>query len=77
MCKCCESIKFWKNSNKKIESETSLDKYIKEQLDMSGGGSWERDLLGIYNITYCAREKKIKIMWINIKLFFLWLKGER
>ena len=35
-----------------------LDKYIKEQLDMSGGGSWERDLLGRYNITYCAREKK-------------------
>ena len=61
----------------RYETMEKLDKYIKEQLDMSGGGSWERDLLGKYHVRYCARETKIKIMWINIKLFFKWLKGER
>ncbi|MGN1298119.1 MAG: hypothetical protein ACI4VH_06895 [Clostridia bacterium] len=30
-------------------------------------------IYGLYQVDYCSRENDFKILWINIKLFFIWL----
>lgn len=49
------------------------DKYINQQLNFEGGGCWGKNILGLAQIDYCARESNLKIFWVNVKLFILWV----
>lgn len=50
-----------------------VEEYIKQHLDFRGGGCWGMNTSGLAQVDYCARERSIKILWINIKLFILWI----
>lgn len=50
-----------------------IDKYVYQQLNFEGGGCWWINGLGLAQIDYCARESNLKIFWVNVKLFILWV----
>lgn len=50
-----------------------IDKYINQQLNFEGGACWTRYKSGLIRIDYCARESKLKVLLVNIKLFVLWI----
>lgn len=53
-----------------------IKEYIQEELDFSGGGCWSTNTLGLVQVDYCFKECKIKIFWVNVKLFILWILKE-
>lgn len=50
-----------------------IDEYVHQQLNFDGGGCWWINGLGLAQIDYCARESKLKIFSVNVKLFILWV----
>jgi hypothetical protein len=50
-----------------------IDKYVYQELNFDGGGCWWINDLGLAQIDYCARESNLKIFWVNVKLFILWV----
>lgn len=50
-----------------------IDKYICKQLNFKGGGCWTKNKLGLIQVDYCASESKLKVLWVNVKLFVMWI----
>lgn len=49
------------------------ENYI-HSFNFKGGGAYSINKNGIYQISYIAREKKIKILIVNVMLFFMYFK---
>ena len=47
--------------------------YIKSKLDFTGGGQID-SRNGLHQVKYCCRSSKLKIIKVNIVLFFKWFK---
>lgn len=56
-----------------MSTKIDIEKYIKQHLNFQGGGCYGMNKLGLAQVDYCARERSVKILWINIKLFILWI----
>ena len=50
-----------------------IEKYIEKQLNCSGGACWSINILGLAHVDFCFRERGLKIFYVNVKLFILWI----